>query len=128
MTPWLVRIGFPTMRLPWRCSNPETEFSTVLELPLDGTAAFACVRSIENREERFDLEISGYDGQEMRALARLTNASALEIPFVNGLPRRSDISTLKTGDAYRLVITVTDGNTVPVQAEANFVDQGEQES
>jgi hypothetical protein len=62
------------------------------------------------------------------SVTAVTEGSRLvEAAFDSGLPRRTDISSLEPGLTYRLSITVTDGNTVPVVAEAEFFYQGESE-
>ena len=108
------------------CSAPTTDFSSVaflagLELP-----ASVCIRRIGEPDRRFDLQVVGSTEQELRGVATIYNASALRIPFETGIPRRSDISSLTPGTLYRLVVTVTDGNTVPVSDEKSFLDQGEE--
>ena len=52
---------------------------------------------------------------------------SLDIPFSNGLPQRSDISSLVPDTTYHFTLTVTDGTTVPVSAETELLYQGERE-
>jgi DNA-binding beta-propeller fold protein YncE len=52
-------------------------------------------------------------------------APLLVIPFTSRLPRRSAIAGLEPGSFYRLAITLTDGNTHAVRAEADFLYRGE---
>jgi DNA-binding beta-propeller fold protein YncE len=52
-------------------------------------------------------------------------APLLVIPFTSRLPRRSAIEGLEPGAVHRLVITLTDGNTHAVRAEADFLYRGE---
>ncbi|HUD72436.1 MAG TPA: hypothetical protein VMQ62_10780, partial [Dongiaceae bacterium] len=42
-----------------------------------------------------------------------------------GLPRRADITALEAGVGHRLVLTVTDGRTPAVSAEAAFLPEGQ---
>lgn len=52
-------------------------------------------------------------------------APELVIPFAAGLPRRTDLVGLKGNTSYRMIITLTDGQTLPVSAAAEFLYQGE---
>ncbi len=47
------------------------------------------------------------------------------LPVSGRLPRQADLTGLESGSSYRLSLTVTDGNTVPVSAGAEFIYQGE---
>ena len=46
-------------------------------------------------------------------------------PFSGSIPRIVLIPALTMGKTYTLRITVTDGNTVPISAETDFVYHGE---
>jgi hypothetical protein len=105
------------------CANPETVFASGALLSPDTRSL--CIRRV--RDGRLaEFTIRDFDGQELRGSALLIDRKVLGIPFETALPKRSDISSLVSGNAYRLDVTVTDGSTVPVHAEAGFVDQGEQ--
>jgi hypothetical protein len=98
-------------------------------------------------QPRLDLEGIQQDGGELlevRALAsdpqgdalsgrieifgeRIGEAMLLEIPFTDGLPRRSPLQGMEAGQEHRLTINLTDGSTLPVSAEATFLYQGESE-
>jgi FG-GAP repeat. len=108
------------------CTSPGIAFSDVAFFPDVTPPVSVCVRRVNNDASKFDLTISAYDESALHGIATFQNASALRIPFETRLPRRSDISSLTPGLGYQLVITVTDGSSVPAHAEANFVDQGEQ--
>jgi hypothetical protein len=73
---------------------------------------------------RIDLTVISFDGASVRLHRRDTSPS-LTITFSGGLPRRSDISSLGPGTTYHFAITVTDGSSIPVSAEADFLYQGE---
>jgi len=75
---------------------------------------------------RIDLTVASFDDLAVRLLL-LDKSPSLSIPFSNGLPSRSDISSLVPGTTYRFFLMVTDGSSVPVKAEADFVYQGERE-
>jgi hypothetical protein len=47
------------------------------------------------------------------------------VPFAGRLPSPIDISQFPSGDNARLTVRVTDGNTLPVVATADFLYQGE---
>jgi hypothetical protein len=106
------------------CANPETPFSDVLLLGDSPTSA--CFRRVNDHAVKFDLAISGYDEAELHGTVSSHDPGFRVVPFESRLPRRTDISFLTPGVVYRLVITVTDGSTVPAHAEASFVYQGEQ--
>jgi HYR domain-containing protein/thrombospondin type 3 repeat protein len=106
------------------CKHPQTAFSTVLDLTGLQTPASICVKATSNDGSRFDLEVLEFDATMFRAVSKY-ESDALRIPFSGGLPRSSDISSLAPGQSYRLVVTVTDGSTLPVSAEVSFTYQGE---
>lgn len=107
------------------CAGPISPFSTLFDLSSIVPPSPICVRRIGSTSATFDVTILGYDSWELNATTTVDDVLLLEIPFTSGLPRRSDISSLTGGAVYRLVITVTDGNTAPVKAEAAFLYQGE---
>jgi hypothetical protein len=49
----------------------------------------------------------------------------ISVPIENGLQQRIALAGLTSGDHYRLRISASDGNTVPVSVEASFLYQGE---
>jgi hypothetical protein len=84
-----------------------------------------CVRPLGDSSSGIDFTILGYDANSLRAVVGSTNAFSVHIPFENGLPAHADISALRQGPAHTLSITVTDGNTLPVTVESQFLYQGE---
>ncbi len=75
---------------------------------------------------RIDLTVASFDDLSVRLLL-LDKSPSLSIPFSNGLPSGSDISSLVPGTTYRFVLMVTDGSSVPVTADTDFVYRGERE-
>ncbi len=106
------------------CSAPTSSFDLVL--PLDGLPlpATICVRRL-GAKSGIDLVVESFGPDTLSATRPLTETLDETIPFDAGIPRRLDISPLKAGIHYRTVLTVTDGNTVPVAQEFSFVPQGE---
>jgi hypothetical protein len=107
------------------CARPISPFSTLFDLSGILPPSPICVRRIGSPSAPFDVTILSYDLWELNATTTVDDTLLLEIPFTSGLPRSSDISSLTQGAVYRLFITVTDGNTAPVKAEARFLYQGE---
>ena len=106
-----------------RCDHPSTPFGGVLSLAGIAIPASVCVRRIQPGQGEIDLQVTDLTSDHLSGST--TQSVALTIPFDSGLPGRSDISSLVSGTTYDLVITVTDGNTVSVNAGASFVSQGE---
>ncbi len=108
---------------PGPCAAPTGGFD--LALGLDGLAlpGAICVRPLHAASGGIDLVILSYTFSELRAR---TGGAALAVrrTFTGGLPREVDLAGLAP-DAYLMRITLTDGNTMPVQAEASFLLQGE---
>lgn len=108
------------------CDQPVTPFLDLL--PLSFVVPFPaslCVRRVGQDTGGFHLSILHLDPDFLRVLVREIEP-VVEVTFTSGLPRRVDISSLHRDVAYVLVITVTDGNTVPVTAETEFLYRGEQ--
>jgi len=107
------------------CDRPTTVFVDLL--PLDQVTPIPtslCLRKVGDDRGGLDLTDLVIDRDFLRfSVGR--HDSVLRLPFAGGLPREADISSLTAGTPYRLVITVTDGNTVPVSAGGSFVSQGE---
>ena len=107
------------------CESPVSDFETVLGLAGVPLPATLCLRKIGTPGSEEALIVTRADAASLSLLRTLPDVSALEIPFTSGLPRSSDIQPLQTGVAYRLVISLTDGSTVPVSAEDSFVHAGQ---
>jgi hypothetical protein len=52
-------------------------------------------------------------------------SEAHRITFTGAIPRTVPLPALTIGKSYTLAITVTDGTTIPVQANADFIYRGE---
>jgi hypothetical protein len=111
---------------PGRCDRPQSNFRPVLAL--QSAPAPICVaraRSVEPPAgDRVDLTVLDFDETAVRVSAA-DGSPALRIPFSAGLPHRSLLGNLTPGTVYRLLITVTDGASLPVTAEDTFLYQGE---
>ncbi|MBI4231006.1 MAG: choice-of-anchor D domain-containing protein [Planctomycetes bacterium] len=109
---------------PGTCDNPQGPFDTLIDLSSVTTPAAMCVRRYGSDQGGRDLTILSFDDSTLLASTPQI-ASVLRLPFDPGLPGPVDITSLQPGQTYRLVITVTDGATLPVTAEGGFVHQGE---
>ncbi|HEU4402416.1 MAG TPA: thrombospondin type 3 repeat-containing protein, partial [Candidatus Polarisedimenticolia bacterium] len=109
---------------PGTCDHPVAEFAAQFFLPsLASPSSSICVRRIGTEGRGVDITITEVNSDSLRVV--IARAGGLTIPFNGGLPTSVDISSLQVGTEYRLVITVTDGNTVPVSAEGTFTYRGE---
>lgn len=106
------------------CATPRSAFELILHLTGVTTPASVCVRRLDAPAAAMDLTILEVALDYLRA-SPLGTAVVVEAPFSAGLPERTDISLLTPGETYDLVITVTDGSTVPVTAESDFLHQEE---
>jgi uncharacterized membrane protein len=107
-----------------RCDHPTSDFLTILDLGWATPGDVVCVKP-RTGASGYDLTLDEIAPDHLRAHLVRGSAAVLSTPFVPGLPRRTDISGLAPGVSHRLVLTVTDGHTPPVQAEALFVPHGE---
>ncbi|HKQ98341.1 MAG TPA: choice-of-anchor D domain-containing protein [Candidatus Polarisedimenticolia bacterium] len=106
------------------CDAPTTGFDYALslwELPMPGAV---CVRPVGAASGGFAFTVTEYSLSTLRGIAGGATLVATH-PFTGGLPREVDISALSAG-GHLLRITLTDGTTPPVRAEASFDLQGEQ--
>jgi len=109
---------------PGTCEHPQAAFNSVLSLTDLALPAALCLRRPSEIEGGLDLTILSFDESTL-LLHRTQPVAVLHFVFDHGLPVQEDISGLVSGQTYRLRMTVTDGTTVPVTAEAIFVYQGE---
>ncbi len=107
------------------CADPQSPFEDFLALAGVSLPAPVCLRRHAAGGATFDLTIQQYDLQTLVATTRTAHGSVLKVPFTTRLPRQVDLPALEPGSTYRIVITLTDGSTVPVRAEATFVYDGE---
>ena len=107
------------------CDNPQLIFATLIPLSNLVLPGAICIRPQYGASGgAIDLTVEGYD-QTMLEATTTHESSVLRLPLDAGLPPEVDISGLAAGHNYRLVVTLTDGNTVPVKAEGTFEHQGE---
>jgi len=106
------------------CDDPRASFSAALFLTGVPLPASGCLRPFG----------ASTGGRAMNILevtpdrARLSFPEITESyrrPFTSSIPRIVLIPALTMGKTYTLRITVTDGNTVPISAETDFVYHGE---
>ncbi len=90
-----------------------------LALPLP-----VCILRAGAIESLTDLTVLDFDTDSIR-FTTAPEGKALEAPFQVRTTTSIDISSLLTGAEHRLVVTVTDRDTVPITAEAPFLFQGE---
>jgi hypothetical protein len=113
------------MFAPGPCAHPTSYFSSYpLSLYYLHSFPFsACVGRLPGLTSFIDLTILSFDDDSLRL--QTGEELALRIPFEGGLPPESDISSLEQGRYYRLVMTVSDGTSMPARAEGNFLSRGE---
>jgi uncharacterized membrane protein len=107
-----------------RCDHPASDFQTILDLGWASPGDVVCLKP-KNAASGYDLTLDAIAPDRLRAHLVRSSVPVLSTPFVPGLPRRTDISGLAPGVSHRVVLTVTDGHTPPVQAEGTFVPHGE---
>ena len=118
--------GSPDYRLALgRCAAPLTGFVTVLDLAAALPGDVVCIRPAGAAAGGSDLQIDTIEPERLTGRLTLESRLVLSTPFAPGLPRRTDIAALEPGAGHRMVLTVTDGKTPAVGAEATFVPQGE---
>jgi len=109
------------------CASPESPFDTFLALENLGLPASVCIRRSASNPlnvEDVDLTIRSFDATTLIADAVLVR-EVVQVASETELPERVDLTQLHPGDRCRVVLTVSDGETVPVSAEGEFVYQGE---
>ncbi|HEV8201859.1 MAG TPA: thrombospondin type 3 repeat-containing protein [Candidatus Polarisedimenticolia bacterium] len=119
--------GQPDFLLAFGHCGSAGAFSTVLELRQSSPGDVICVRSA--RQSTGGSELTLLDIAADRLAGRLVRPGSLVLstPFVDGLPRRTDIAALAPGVSHRVVLTVTDRRTPEVFADAIFVPHGERD-
>lgn len=106
------------------CDDLRASFSSVLPLSGVRLPASGCLRpagAIAGGRVMNILEVA----PDTARLSFPVVSEAHRITFTGAIPRTVPLPALTIGKSYTLVITVTDGSTVPVQAEADFIYRGE---
>ena len=117
--------GLPDYLLaPGRCAAPG-EFTTILDLSGASSGDVVCVRPARQTAAGFDLTLLEIAPDRLRGRLVRAGTLVLSTPFVEGLPRRTDITALASGVSHRVVLTVTDRTTPEIFADAVFVPHGE---
>jgi FG-GAP-like repeat/Thrombospondin type 3 repeat/FG-GAP repeat len=104
------------------CAHPTTLFTNLLDLR-SVTETSLCIRKTGS-DNGFDLTILNL-GQDSLRFSVVGSPRAFDVSFIPELPSEIALPALRAGAIYDLVITATDGNTVPVNAQAQFVYQNE---
>jgi hypothetical protein len=107
------------------CDAPAAPFDVLL--PLDGLPlpATICVkRPSEPASVGFEMHILDMTADQVHL--KIEGRRVLKSEFAGGLPASIALNGMTQETRYLLSLTVTDGNTVPVTAEADFVYHGEQ--
>jgi len=107
------------------CELPGAAFDTILPLAGVPLPATVCIRPRRSSTGGRTLTILDLDQETLHGTIVHEAFPALEIPFTTGLPRQAELHDLIPGRTYPLVITATDGTTVPVTVEAEVAYQGE---
>lgn len=109
---------------PGTCAHPLGAFDNRFDLSAVATPAAVCLREFGAAQGGVDLTVMGFDDAMLQAsVDRIV--PVMSRPFGSWPPDDLDTSGLQAGRGYRLVITVTDGSTVPVKADGAFVYHGE---
>jgi hypothetical protein len=115
--------GFPDYEFaPGSCAAPSEEFQTFLNLPAGSSAL--CVRRIADHDRILEFTILEIADGWLR-LTSGTPVVAQALSFSGWPPRNEPLSGLEEGTTYRLRFDISDGNTIPVSAEQEFVYHGE---
>ena len=108
-----------------RCDDPPLGVDTVLALGNRNPPFDVCIRRSTDLTQGFNLTVLGFTRDDLTGVFG-GGTTAMFVPFSSGIPPQIDISSLVNGQGYRLDLTVTDGNTIPVKVSASFLYQGEQ--
>jgi hypothetical protein len=109
------------------CGSEGLLFDNVLPLGDLPLPADVCVRSIQGTIPDVDLTILAYDDSTLTARTLTDAAVVVSAEFTTRPPRRIDIVSLTTGSSYRLLIRLSDGNTIPVTGSVTFTYEGQRE-
>ena len=117
--------GAPDFEMaPGSCTAVTGSYETFLDLSALPALSPLCIRRIGDPGRSFDFTIQEISEGSL-TLQSGTPLVALRILFPDWPSPDGGISGLLEGTTYRLRITLTDGNTAPVSAEAPFLYGGE---
>jgi len=106
------------------CAAPATDFQYYLELSALPVPSPLCVRRASSPENTYEWTILEI-GENSLQLAPTRARPFLSLPFSSWPPPPEAISSLEPETPYRIKVSISDGNTVPVSAEQEFVYHGE---
>jgi hypothetical protein len=86
-----------------------------------------CVRSLQGIIPDVDFTILAYDDSTLTARTLTDTAIVVSAEFTSRPPRRIDIAALTQESSYRLIVRLSDGNTVPVTDSVTFTHAGQRE-
>jgi hypothetical protein len=108
------------------CDAPTSAFDSFLALDGVPLPATFCVRRVDApASSGLELQVLDFTLDEIH-LKSTAPRPLVTSAFAGGLPARTALGGLTAGAHYRLSLTITDGNTVPVIATSDFLYQGEQ--
>ena len=107
------------------CESPSGDFEVWVSLEGLRLPAPICVRRFEGDPSPFTITVLDVSAGALRIRPTPPGARDVVIPFAGRLPRETDISGLTADVRYALEITATDGNTLPVKAEMEFLHRNE---
>jgi hypothetical protein len=107
------------------CSAPTSAFNITLDLSNSPVPAPICVRTTSIPRSTFEFNVTALDATSITLQPTSAPPPLLTFSFATWPPQENPIASLAAGANYRLQIVLSDGNTVPVSAEAPFLYQGE---
>src|SRR5262249_15523948 len=106
------------------CDDPKASFSALLSLDNLSLPASGCLMPVGAPSARRLMTIREVTPDQAR-LAFPVIYEAYRFPFSGAIPRNVPLPPLNVGTTYTLVVTVTDGNTLPRSMERDFIYRGE---
>ncbi|HEU5181159.1 MAG TPA: S8 family serine peptidase [Candidatus Polarisedimenticolia bacterium] len=117
--------GMPDFEMaPGTCASPTADFQSFLDLSGMAVGSPLCVRRMASPGTSFDWKIVEI-GESFLKLTPTHPTPIVRVAFSSWPPSTGNIASLETGKSYRMQLVVTDGSTVPVSVEREFVYHGE---
>ena len=107
------------------CPQSITAFDAILALADLALPAPVCLRRTGVHAGGATLSIDSFDRQMMRGSLDTWTDRLLDLAFEGALPREIPLASMATGNAYDLVLEITNRSTPPVSARATFLYSGE---